>query len=194
MSAESPEPETFRDRFNRLADKATAALGSAWALLASILLVVVWAVVGPLFAWSDSWQLFINTTTTVITFWMVFVIQNSQNRDARALHLKLDEIIRATEHARNEFIVAEKASEAEIAAREEELHEIVEGSVDEALDERVPQEVGETVRETVDARLSHAIDRHTEARHGDHEPAAARGGGREVDGDGGGRIEGRSSG
>jgi low affinity Fe/Cu permease len=119
------EPETWRDRFNRLADKATVALGSAAAIVASVLLVVVWAVVGPLFNFSDTWQLFINTTTTVITFWMVFVIQNSQNRDARALHLKLDEIIRASEKARNEFIVAEKETEAELEAHENELQDLV---------------------------------------------------------------------
>jgi low affinity Fe/Cu permease len=126
MSAtEGPEQLSWRDHFNRLADRATLALGSAWAILASVLLVVVWAITGPLFGFSDTWQLFINTTTTVITFWMVFVIQNSQNRDARAIHLKLDEIIRATEAARNEFIVTEKATEAQVEARETELRELV---------------------------------------------------------------------
>jgi low affinity Fe/Cu permease len=78
--------------------------------------------VGPLFGFSDSWQLVINTATTVITLWMVFVIQNSQNRDARAIHLKLDEIIRATDAARNEFIIAEKEPEERIAEVESELH------------------------------------------------------------------------
>jgi low affinity Fe/Cu permease len=116
---------SWRDRFNCLVDRATLALGSAWAILASVALVVVWGVTGPLFGWSDTWQLFINTTTTVITFWMVFVIQNSQNRDARAIHLKLDEIIRASEAARNEFIVAEKATEAEVEAHEAELRDLV---------------------------------------------------------------------
>ena len=115
---------TWRDQFNRLADRATLALGSAVAVSLSILLVIVWALLGPVFQFSDSWQLFINTTTTVITFWMVFVIQNSQNRDARAIHLKLDEIIRASEKARNEFIVAEKATEAELDASETELQEL----------------------------------------------------------------------
>jgi low affinity Fe/Cu permease len=123
--------ETWRDRFNRLADRATIALGSATAIVLSVLLVVVWALVGPIFHFSDTWQLFINTTTTVITFWMVFVIQNSQNRDARAIHLKLDEIIRANEEARNEFIVAEKQTEAELEAHENELHELVEDVADE---------------------------------------------------------------
>jgi low affinity Fe/Cu permease len=114
-----------RDRFNRLADRVTAALGSIQAVVMSVLVVVVWAISGPLFGFSDSWQLIINTSTTVITFWMVFVIQNSQGRDARAIHLKLDEIIRANDAARNEFIVAEEATEAEIAEHKRELRQAV---------------------------------------------------------------------
>ena len=100
---------SLRDRFNAMADAATRALGSIQAVVLSVVVVIVWALSGPLFGFSDSWQLVINTSTTVITFWMVFVIQNSQGRDARAIHLKLDEIIRANAEARNEFIVAERA-------------------------------------------------------------------------------------
>jgi low affinity Fe/Cu permease len=111
-----------RDQFNRVADRLTNALGSIQAVVVSVLAVVVWALSGPLFGFSDTWQLVINTATTVITFWMVFVIQNSQNRDARAIHLKLDEIIRANEAARNELIIAEKEPEARIAEVESELH------------------------------------------------------------------------
>jgi low affinity Fe/Cu permease len=118
-------PPTTRDRFNRLADAATSALGSIQAVILSVVVVVAWALSGPIFGFSDSWQLVINTSTTVITFWMVFVIQNSQGRDARAIHLKLDEIIRATEAARNEFIIAERATEAEVEAHERELQGLV---------------------------------------------------------------------
>ena len=100
----------------------TSALGSIQAVVVSVLAVAVWALSGPLFGFSDTWQLVINTATTVITFWMVFVIQNSQNRDARAIHLKLDEIIRANEAARNELILAEKEPEERIAEVESELH------------------------------------------------------------------------
>jgi low affinity Fe/Cu permease len=116
---------TTRDRFNQMADAATRALGSIQAVVLSVVVVVVWALSGPLFGFSDSWQLVINTSTTVITFWMVFVIQNSQGRDARAIHLKLDEIIRANAEARNEFIVAERATEAEVAAHERDLQRVV---------------------------------------------------------------------
>lgn len=120
-----PGAMTARDRFNRMADAMTNALGSFPAVALSVVVVVAWALSGPIFGFSDSWQLVINTSTTVVTFWMVFVIQNSQNRNARAIHLKLDEIIRANDAARNEFIVAETATEAEVEARERELDELV---------------------------------------------------------------------
>jgi low affinity Fe/Cu permease len=117
----SESAPSARDRFNRGADKLTNALGSIQAVVVAVLAVVLWALSGPLFGFSDTWQLVINTATTVITFWMVFVIQNSQNRDARAIHLKLDEIIRANDAARNELIVAEKEPEERIAQVESEL-------------------------------------------------------------------------
>jgi low affinity Fe/Cu permease len=117
---------SLRDRFNRLADRTTMALGSVAALVASVLLVVVWALTGPIFNFSDTWQLFINTTTTVVTFWMVFVIQNSANRDAKAVHLKLDEIIRSIEGARNAFITLEREPEEKVEERERELAELAE--------------------------------------------------------------------
>jgi low affinity Fe/Cu permease len=79
-------------------------LGSAWAFAAAILIIVVWAVTGPAFHYSDTWLLIINTVTTIVTFLMVFLIQNTQNRDAKAAHLKLDEIIRALKGARNELV------------------------------------------------------------------------------------------
>jgi low affinity Fe/Cu permease len=118
------------DRFDRIADRLTVALGSAWALIASVLLVVVWALTGPVFGFSDTWQLFINTTTTVVTFWMVFVIQNSQNRQSKATQLKLDELIRAVEGARNRFIELDTATAEELAQREQELIELAEKQPD----------------------------------------------------------------
>ena len=113
------------DRFNAIADRITTALGSLQALAGSVLLVVVWALTGPIFNFSDTWQLFINTTTTVVTFWMVFVIQNSANRQSKATQLKLDEIIRAVADARNEFIALDQAPEEVLAERERELKQVV---------------------------------------------------------------------
>ena len=90
---------------------------------------MVWAATGPLFNFSDTWQLFINTTTTVVTFWMVFVIQNSANRSAKATQLKLDEIIRALETARNDFIALDKATESTLATHEAEFDQLVKGEI-----------------------------------------------------------------
>ena len=79
-------------------------LGSAWAFAGAVLVICIWLLTGPTFHFSDTWQLIINTATTVITFLMVFLIQNTQNRDAKAMHLKLDEIIRALKGARNQLV------------------------------------------------------------------------------------------
>ena len=82
-------------------------------------LIVVWAVTGPLFGFSDTWQLVINTVTTLVTFLMVFIIQNTQNRDAKAMHLKLDELLRAVPQARKAFMDVEEEDLAEIAREKE---------------------------------------------------------------------------
>jgi low affinity Fe/Cu permease len=117
---------SLRDRFNRLSTRLTSSVGSPFALFAAAGLIVVWMLTGPIFNFSDTWQLFINTTTTIVTFLMVFVIQASQNRDSKALHLKLDEMIRAVSGPRNELIETEQAPEEEIHKREEEFLEIAE--------------------------------------------------------------------
>jgi low affinity Fe/Cu permease len=117
---------SVRDRFGAVADRVTTAAGSMSALIGSIALVVVWGLTGPIFNFSDTWQLFINTTTTVITFWMVFVIQNSANRQGKATQLKLDEIIRALADARDEFVSLDHATEGVLAEREQEFVELVE--------------------------------------------------------------------
>ena len=100
--------------FERISGKVAAAAGRPWAFILAALVVVVWAVTGPLFAWSNTWQLVINTGTTIATFLMVFLIQNAQNRDASAIQAKLDELIRAVGHARNDFIGIEHLSEADL--------------------------------------------------------------------------------
>jgi low affinity Fe/Cu permease len=100
--------------FGEIARRASALLGSAWAFAAACAAVIVWAATGPLFGYSDAWQLVINTGTTVVTFLMVFLIQNTQNRDSRALHLKLDELIRSVNAARNRLIDLEDCSDEEL--------------------------------------------------------------------------------
>jgi low affinity Fe/Cu permease len=102
------------DWFGRFAAQASGWLGSKWAFAGAGLVIVVWAVTGPLFHFSDTWQLVINTGTTIVTFLMVFLIQNTQNRDARAINLKLNELIRAGDKAGNQMIDIEKLSDLEL--------------------------------------------------------------------------------
>jgi low affinity Fe/Cu permease len=102
------------DAFRIFARRSSVVLGSAWAFASAILIIVVWALTGPTFHFSDTWQLIINTGTTIVTFLMVFLIQNTQNRDAKAVHLKLDELIRAIKDARNELVDLEDLSDEEL--------------------------------------------------------------------------------
>lgn len=115
----------MREGFRRLAGFITAAVGTPGALLLALGVVVVWAATGPLFAFSDTWQLAINTGTTIVTFLMVFVIQASQNREARATQLKLDELIRAVKGARNELIDLENAPDETVELHKEQFRELV---------------------------------------------------------------------
>jgi low affinity Fe/Cu permease len=109
------KPHTrLTDAFHNFAKQLAAEVGSPWAFIAALGIVVVWSVTGPLFKYSDTWQLVINTGTTIVTFLMVFLIQNTQNRDAKAVHLKLDELIRCVKGARNTLIDLEEMSEEEL--------------------------------------------------------------------------------
>lgn len=100
--------------FHFFATQAANAVGTKWAFLAALLVIVLWLLSGPYFHYSDTWQLIINTGTTVVTFLVVFLIQNTQNRDARAIHLKLDEIIKSIDQAHNEMIDIEHLSDDEL--------------------------------------------------------------------------------
>jgi len=100
--------------FRVIANKTAHGVGHPWAFTLALGTVLVWAVTGPIFHFSDTWQLVINTGTTIVTFLMVFLIQNTQNRDSHAVHLKLDELIRAQEHARNGLIRLEELSDDEL--------------------------------------------------------------------------------
>lgn len=110
-----PSNETGPKGFYRYAAWASQVVGSSWAFFVAVALILAWVLSGPYFHYSDTWQLVINTATTIITFLMVFLIQNTQNRDARAIHLKLDEIIRSHKTAHNEMINIEKLSDEELA-------------------------------------------------------------------------------
>src|SRR5438132_8518896 len=114
MAKESPRNGGLANGFQVFAATASRLVGTKWAFAAAIALIVGWAVAGPYFHYSDTWQLVVNTATTVVTFLIVFLIQNTQNRDAKAIHLKLDEIIRAIELAHNEMIDIEKLSDEEL--------------------------------------------------------------------------------
>jgi low affinity Fe/Cu permease len=109
------------DAFRVFAHRSSVMLGSAWAFTGAVLVIVVWLVTGPTFHFSDTWQLIINTATTVITFLMVFLIQNTQNRDAKAIHLKLDELIRAVKGARNQLVDLENLSDEELKKLEKQF-------------------------------------------------------------------------
>jgi low affinity Fe/Cu permease len=106
---------SLNEKFRLIAQRAAHASGTATAFLAAFLVVFVWAVTGPFFGFSDTWQLVINTSTTIVTFLMVFLIQNSQNRDSQALHAKLDELIIKLQAADNRLVVAEDLPDDELA-------------------------------------------------------------------------------
>src|SRR5213075_231889 len=112
------------DAFRIFARHSSMMLGSAWAFAAAVLAILIWILTGPTFHFSDTWQLIINTTTTIITFLMVFLIQNTQNRDAKAVHLKLDEMIRALKGARNQLLDLENLSDEDLKNLEEQFRRL----------------------------------------------------------------------
>ena len=131
--------------FNRFANATAKVTGRPWTFIACVMLVIVWAATGPIFGFNETWQLVINTGTTIITFLMVFLIQNSQNRDGAAMQAKLDELLRAVEEARGQFIGIEHLTDVQI----------------EAIRQHLEDEVGcENGKEsTVDATVEELLDR-----------------------------------
>jgi len=109
-----PVVKPSKDSFHRISMVVSAKLGSPVAFLLAILLIIVWISSGPFFNFSDTWQLVINTTTTIVTFLMVFAIQNTQNRDARAMQIKLNELIKGSRGARTEFVDIEDLTDTEL--------------------------------------------------------------------------------
>ncbi|MGA9994303.1 MAG: low affinity iron permease family protein [Pyrinomonadaceae bacterium] len=114
----------MNELFRKFAAHISHLAGTSWAFILAFLIIVVWAATGPLFHYSDTWQLVINTSTTIITFLMVFIIQNTQNRDAKAFHLKLDELIKATKGASDSMIDLEELSDEQLKKLEQEYKRI----------------------------------------------------------------------
>ncbi len=115
MSHPSQPSTSPHFRFSRFAKFIAAATGRPGTFILAVVVILVWAVTGPLFHYSDTWQLVINTSTTIVTFLMVFLIQNTQNRDSQAIHVKLDELIRAKKGARNSMIDLDDLTDEELA-------------------------------------------------------------------------------
>jgi len=130
-----PSKNSWSDLFSRAACATARLMGKPIAFLIAVALVVLWAATGPLFGFSDTWQLVINTSTTIVTFLMVFLIQNTQNRDTMALQLKLSELILVISEAENRFAGAEDLSEDELEALHQELHDRAQTTLG-ALNER----------------------------------------------------------
>ena len=135
--------------FTWFASRISAIAGQPLAFVVALLVIVVWAVTGPAFGYSDTWQLVINTGTTIVTFLMVFLIQNSQNRDAAAMQAKLDELLRAVDDARPQFIGIEHLTDAQI--------ELIRGALEQEAGTRKGgkkrAKKGATAQETVDTLL-----------------------------------------
>jgi len=132
----------MKELFRKFAQTTSQAVGSSWTFILAVLIVVVWAATGPLFRYSDTWQLVINTGTTIITFLMVFLIQNTQNRDAKAIHLKLDELLRGVKGARTQLVDLEALSDEELERLQQQFKRIRhrEGNDERATGELVTQE------------------------------------------------------
>src|SRR5438094_2921842 len=121
MELENPRRTGLGIALERFSRAVTEWAGTSWAFAVALAVIIVWAATGPIFGFSDTWQLVINTGTTIVTFLMVFLIQNTQNRDAKALHLKLDELIRSKKGARNKLVDLEDCTDEELKEIEEEF-------------------------------------------------------------------------
>ena len=131
----------MNEAFRRFATKAADLTGSFYAFALALVVIVTWAVTGPIFGFSDTWQLLINTGTTIVTFLMVFLIQNTQNRDNSALHAKLDELIVHTRGAHNEMTTAEDFTEDELKKLKEHFKSVAANGGTDAVGERLPRDI-----------------------------------------------------
>ncbi len=133
----------MKEKFRKASNRISIAAGSATAFLGSVLIIVVWAATGSLFNYSDTWQLVINTGTTIVTFLMVFLIQNTQNRDSKAIHLKLDELIRSTKSARNAFVDLDNFTDEDLELLDREFKEAHTELQDNATIRRLRKKIAE---------------------------------------------------
>ena len=117
------------EMFRRVAHRTAFEVGRPWAFALALGIIVVWAVTGPIFHYSDTWQLVINTGTTIVTFLMVFLIQNTQNRDSHEIHIKLDELIRANRRARNNFIALDVLTDEELSELQRDLERLAQRKI-----------------------------------------------------------------
>lgn len=130
--------------FRSLANKASAAAGQAQTFIVAFSIILLWIITGPIFNFSNTWQLMINTGTTIVTFLMVFLIQNTQNRDSLAMHLKLDELIKAIHGARNSMVNVEELSDQQLEALHDEFRNLHEKSFREIKRRKGSLEITET--------------------------------------------------
>lgn len=137
------------DLFRKFAARVSQVVGSPWSFIFAVGVIIAWAMTGRIFAYSDTWQLIINTGTTIVTFLMVFLIQNTQNRDARAIHLKLDELIRAAKGARTGLVDLEDMTDEELKHLQDEFTRLRErhGSKVEEIVEDVVEDVEDELEE-----------------------------------------------
>jgi low affinity Fe/Cu permease len=161
----------MNEAFRRFATRAADLAGSFYAFALAITVILVWGVTGPMFGFSDTWQLLINTGTTIVTFLMVFLIQNTQNRDNSALHAKLDELIIHTQGAHNELTTAEDFTDEELRALKEHFVKVADAGGTNAIGERLPRDIqrGGKIRPSRKAAKS-AVTR----RSGNRAPTAPR--------------------
>ena len=114
----------MKELFRLFAQKTSQLVSSSWAFILAVLIIIAWAVTGPIFHYSDTWQLVVNTGTSIITFLMVFLIQNTQNRDAKAIHLKLDELLRGVKGARTGLVNLEQLSDDDLERLQKEFERL----------------------------------------------------------------------
>lgn len=137
----------MHELFRKFSTSTSAAVGSSWVFILAVFVVLGWAVTGPLFGFSNTWQLVINTGTTIVTFLMVFLIQNTQNRDSKAVHLKLDELLRGVKGARTSLVDLEEMSDADLNGLQQEFSD---------MHRRLGEEIESRVREDAEQEGAHA--------------------------------------